>query len=125
MNIPNGITLIDDWTFGYCANLNSITIPNSVATIGYRAFYQNTNLKSISIPANITDIGRQAFAECSNLNTVYCTPATPPSLGDTTGNEVFYLNASDRLIHVPRASVEAYKTAAGWSDYKDAIVGDL
>ena len=35
----------------------------------------------------------------------------------------FIRNASGRLIYVPRASVDAYKAADGWSDYANYIVG--
>ena len=34
---------------------------------------------------------------------------------------MFEENASGRKIYVPTDSVEAYKTAEGWSDYADAI----
>lgn len=36
---------------------------------------------------------------------------------------MFPNNASDLKIYVPRASVEAYKTAEYWSDHADYIVG--
>ena len=36
---------------------------------------------------------------------------------------MFYNNASGRKIYVPMESVEAYKSAQGWSDYADAIFG--
>jgi hypothetical protein len=36
---------------------------------------------------------------------------------------MFYNNAPDRNIYVPTESVEVYKSATGWSDYADAIVG--
>jgi hypothetical protein len=32
-------------------------------------------------------------------------------------------NASGRKIYVPTESVNAYKSAQGWSEYADAIVG--
>jgi hypothetical protein len=36
---------------------------------------------------------------------------------------MFALNASDCKIYVPTESVEAYKTAEGWSEYASDIVG--
>ena len=36
---------------------------------------------------------------------------------------MFTYNASGRKIYVPAESVEAYKSAEGWSDYKSSIVG--
>jgi hypothetical protein len=36
---------------------------------------------------------------------------------------MFSYNASGRKIYVPMESVEAYKSAEGWRDYADDIVG--
>ena len=36
---------------------------------------------------------------------------------------MFSNNASGRKIYVPTESVEAYKSADGWSKYADDIVG--
>ena len=36
---------------------------------------------------------------------------------------MFSDNASGRMIYVPIGSVEAYKSASYWSDYKSSIVG--
>ena len=36
---------------------------------------------------------------------------------------MFKNNASGRKIYVPAESVDAYKTASGWSNYASAIVG--
>ena len=36
---------------------------------------------------------------------------------------MFDINASGRKIYVPMESVEAYKSASGWSSYKSYIVG--
>ena len=36
---------------------------------------------------------------------------------------MFYNNASGRKIYVPMESVEAYKSASGWSEYASDIVG--
>ena len=38
VNIPNGITRIEDSTFSDCAILSDINIPNSVTSIGDYAF---------------------------------------------------------------------------------------
>jgi hypothetical protein len=39
------------------------------------------------------------------------------------GNIVFTGNGNGRKIYVPTESVDAYKTADGWSKHADAIVG--
>ena len=99
-------------------NLKTIIIPNSVTSIGEYAFAYCDNLTSIEIPNSVTSIGDSAFEGCTSLTSVYVKPTTPPTLG----SYVFNINASGRKIYVPRASLNAYKTASGWKDYASAIM---
>ena len=119
ITLPDSVTEIGDSAFGHCYNLKKITLPDSVTEIGDGAFKYCYNLKKITIPNSLTEIGDNAFAGCKNLKEVFCKATTPPSI--SIG--VFYNNASDCKIYVPRESVEAYKSAKGWKDYASAIVG--
>ena len=101
------------------AEITSLTIPASVTSIGGTAFRDCTSLTSVTIPNSVTEIGSPAFAGCTSLKEVYCKSVTPPA-----GNEgMFNNNASGRKIFVPTASVDKYKSAAYWSDYKNDIYG--
>ena len=71
----------------------------------------------ITFSAPVTTIGTNAFYDCSSLTYVYCRPATPPSLG------LIVFSTLVTTIYVPRESVEAYRTAEGWSNYADRMVG--
>ena len=117
IEIPNSVTSIGDGAFRYCESLTSIEIPNNVTSIGSSMFYQCSSLTSIEIPNSVTSIGNWAFYQCSSLMSVYVKSTTPPTLGYS----VFNLNASDRKIYVPRASLDIYKTASGWREYASAI----
>ena len=117
--IPDGVTKIAGRTFNGCESLTSVTIPNSVTEIGEYAIYHCTSLTSITIPDSVTEIDRYAFGNCTSLASVYCKAITPP----TGGSYMFDSNASNRKIYVPMASVDAYKSAAGWSDYAGRIEG--
>ena len=50
--IPDSVTTIDYYAFGYSDSLTSIAIPASVTTIGDDAFYCCTNLTSITVDAD-------------------------------------------------------------------------
>ena len=63
--IPNSVTTIGEWAFGYCFSLASIDIPNSVTTIGEGAFYHCFSLASIDIPNSVTTIGDNTFYYCN------------------------------------------------------------
>ena len=126
INIPDGVTSIGDGAFAYCSNLESITIPDSVTTIVDFAFQYCSKLESITIPDGVTHIGHGAFDNCSSLANVYCKPTTPPAVKTFSllgGWGAFDSNASGRKIYVPEESVDAYKAAAGWSEYYDQIEG--
>ena len=125
ITIPDSVTTIGDVAFADCSSLTSVTIPDSVTTIGYFAFCYCSSLTSITIPDSVTSIGDEAFSGCSNLTSVYCKAVTPPAVELLYDNHWFAFdnNASDRKIYVPTESVEAYKSASGWRDYADAIVG--
>ena len=119
VTIPDSVTSIGDYAFRNCGSLTSITIPNSVISIGGSAFYGCSSLTSVTIPDSVFSIGYYAFYGCSNLTSVYCKAITPPA----GGVEMFYHNAYNRKIYVPMESVEAYKSASGWSEYASDIVG--
>ena len=69
---------------------------------------------------SVTRIENAAFERCKSLKSVYCKATTPPALD---GSYVFYGNGSGRKIYVPTESVDAYKSAARWSEYASSIVG--
>ena len=123
--IPNSVTSIGDWVFWGCSSLTSVTIPDSVTTIGERAFSYCSSLTSVTIGDSVTTIGEGAFSGCHSLTSVYCKAITQPTaiLDDFGYWDAFDWNASGLIIYVPTESVDAYKSATGWSEYADAIVG--
>lgn len=68
--IPNTISIIDDFAFSYCPDLDSIIIPNSVTSIGKNAFEVCYPLSSITIPNSVTTIGDSAFYNCSGMTSL-------------------------------------------------------
>ena len=102
--------------FRFYTSLTSINIPNNVAIIGNEAFYFCTGLTSVTIGSGLTSIGTGAFRYCSSLTGVTVNATTPPTLGAYAFSD--YNNCT---IYVPAASVNAYKSASGWSDYASRI----
>ena len=125
--ISNSVTSLRDYVFIGCTRLTSVTIPNSVKEIGNYAFSCCFDLTSITIPNSVTSIGEQAFSNCSILQDVYCYAETVP----TTASDAFdYSPLSSATLHVPAASIEAYKAAEPWSKFGTIvalkeITGDL
>ena len=115
-NFPSSVTTIENCVFQGCSSLTTINIPNSVTEIKSSAFNNCTGLTNINIPSGVTSIGQDAFYNCRSLSNITVNAVTPPSLGR---NALSYTN--DCPIYVPAESVEAYKTATGWSTYASRI----
>ena len=123
-SIPNGVVSIGDYAFEGCKGLSDITIPDSVTSIGYYAFEDCSGLKNITIPKNVTSIGEYAFSLSGEGFSIIINATTPPAPLDIY-NPYFISNDFALLsIIVPSASIDTYKSAAGWSEYVDKIVGD-
>lgn len=116
VDIPDGVTAIGQSAFEYCNSLARIDLPKKVTTIGFAAFKSCKSLTSIDIPERVTAIEDQAFYDCSSLKSVYCKPATPPTLG----RSVFAWTSAIK-IYVPAASYQAYVTAENWGQYSSQI----
>lgn len=124
LNIPSqltykghkySVTSIGEYAFAYRENTPSITIPNSVTSIKRSAFYHCEGLTSIVIGSGVTNIDEYAFNYCSGLANVYCYADSVPK---TANNWVFNNSPiASATLHVPAASIEAYRTTSPWSDF--------
>lgn len=115
----NNIKYIGMMAFREQSNLTSISIPEGVTVIQKWSFYRCTNLSSIIIPNSVVKIGDNAFANCTSLASIYCKSPNPPSLGD----KVFSYVASGCKLYVPTTSVETYKATEGWRKFYNTTVG--
>ena len=122
-SMPQGTNIIlEEGTLGIaggafydCSGLTSIIIPNSVTSIGSQAFYGCSGLTSVSIGSGVTNIGDEAFKSCRSLKEVYCYAENVPS---TAWNPFEDSNIRYATLHVPAASVAAYKSNQPWNQFK-------
>ena len=117
ITLPSNLTSIGDSAFYSCSKLTSITLPSNLTSIGEKTFYNCSKLTSITLPSSLTSIGLWAFGDCSGLTDIRIEATTPPILG------YYAIPSNVTTIEVPSASVDAYKSARGWSSYADEIVG--
>ena len=122
LELPNGLVEIGMDAFYYNSLLKNITIPDSVEIIGRWAFNASA-LTKVTIGTGIKSIGMQAFLH-TYLTEVYVKATIPPAF-ESSGRDMFTINANNAgfQIYVPRMSENAYKSADGWSEYAEYIVG--
>lgn len=94
--IPNSVTTIGQFAFGYCTSLTSVTIPEGVTFIGQSAFRECTSLTSVKIPDSVTTIWNSAFKDCRSL-----TSATIGNGVKFLAQELFYGCTSLTSITIP------------------------
>ena len=106
INIPSGVTSIDDYAFYNCSSLQSVNIPSSVTSIGESAFKNCSSLQSVNIPSSVTSIGNNAFYYCHCLQSV-----TIPSSVTYIGTHAFDSCYGMQSVTIP-SSVTYINTGA-------------
>ena len=119
-------TIIDGWGTEIC---NAADFPKELlpTRIGNNAFRKQSLLRYVILPATIESVGDGAFSGCKSLRQLNCHAVVPPVLG----KDVFKLDEVNGIVLtplqeqlnllVPEASVEAYKNAPGWKEFKAII----
>jgi len=96
---------------------SSVVINDCITRINEISFWRSADLEAVTIPQNVDYIGDYAFNYCGNLKNVTIKSIIPPYLGEN----VFTYTSEDLKIYVPAESLDAYKSADGWSEYADII----
>ena len=125
ITLPESLTIIEYGAFFGCSSLTKVVIPNNVDEIGKTAFLGCTSLTEATIGRRVRSIGEKCFDGCKELATVICKGETPARLGegafmkDEERSGTKYIKS----IKVPTTAVSAYKSANGWKDFSDRIIG--
>ena len=70
INIPNGVTSIEDGAFSYCTNLKEIELPYRLTNINHGVFTACSSLADVIIPNSVTNISGGAFCDCVSLTDI-------------------------------------------------------
>ena len=118
MTISNSVTSIGAYSFSGCIGLTSITIPNSVTSIGKLCFSGCSTLTSITIGSGIKSIGNSAFTKCPELTDFFCYAKSVPNTVSNAFKDSYIEYAT---LYVPASSVDAYKVAEPWKNFKSIV----
>jgi hypothetical protein len=107
------------WISNRCL-IETVVICDGVTHIGDLAFYECSDITSVSILSSVTDIGICAFADCSAMTSITNLRTMPQYISDYASPHVFR-NVDKRActLYVPTGSVEAYRKAEGWGEFKN------
>ena len=115
VQLPLGLSTIEEGSFLNCEKLDSVIVPSSVAHIKAKAFAGCNKLSTIMLPAYLESLDNSVFSGCSALTAIECRSKTVPQVSPRTFNGI---NKWLCTIYVPSGSVDKYKAAEGWKDYK-------
>ena len=90
-----------------------------VSTVAANAFKDNKELTELTISKYVSSIEIGAFEGCSGLKVIICHLEKPLDIEDPT-----MFNGIDKdvcVLCVPENSVELYKVATGWRDFKNIV----
>lgn len=80
LEIPEGVAIVDDYTFFEMNDITGLTLPSSMRVLGELAFYNCAGLKSIDFGDGIQMVSRMCFQNCKALTAVKI-PASMRVLG--------------------------------------------
>lgn len=109
--LPDKLTTLGRSAFCLCTKLSLTSLPETLTSIGNWAFAE-CKFFEITIPESVAFIGAEAFNGCSRLRSVTVLPPVPPEMEDT------YIGDNANVMYVPSSSMEAYRTARNWSEWK-------
>lgn len=117
--LPEGLEIIEPCTFRSCRYLtDTLTIPASVTRIKDDAFAGCENLSAIILPEKLEMIHCNALWGCWSLDYIQCNAKEPPLIDGGSFYGLTGLEKNNFTLVVPEGSVDAYRNAPGWKEFK-------
>ena len=113
---PSTLRVIEHAAFYEC-DLREIVLPDSLEIVGTYSFAYNERLRRIVLGPAVNFVGTYAFADCYELEDVTVKASVPPQVVVTSFDGM----PDGVVLHVPEASVNAYRSAPVWDRF--TVVG--
>lgn len=121
LTLSNSLVSIGQYAFNGMFELTSVELPDGLIAIGDRAFTGAKKITSLSIPSSVNSMGDQAFIDCFLLESITVSAVVPPVCTNPFYNTSGGVIPNLFSIYVPSGSVDAYKSATGWSEHAARI----
>lgn len=123
LTVSDQVTAIGNSAFAGCDNLASVALGNDVKSIGERAFAACNSLEHVTLGSGLETIATKAFSQSMSITDITCKATVPPVLG---AKDCFPLIAYKKaLVTVPHESLQAYRGANFWDQFKNYVVAPL
>lgn len=123
--------------FLFCPKLKKVRLGDKNGTPGTTLIQNATisrcnQLEYLELGANIDSLESSALCSLDSLKVLICWATTPPRCGSYSYSSSFSpspMNLKKAVLYVPKASLEAYRTADDWKNFKTIAaiedVGDI
>ena len=114
--LPSELVSLGKNAFAYCWRLSGVVeIPENIISIPSELFSGCTGLEGVKLHKDVEVIESGAFSNCSGIYSIVCEAKNPPTINANSFSGV----AKDNFtLEVPEASVNLYKNASSWSEFK-------
>jgi hypothetical protein len=115
LSIPGTVKYVDYEAFKECSKLRTVVLSEGVDKFIGQVFY-NCDALETPVIASTADVDylNYTFNYCENLTSIICHVVTPVVL---PSDEVFHNVPKSIPLYVPYESLDAYRSAAQWSDF--------
>ena len=98
---------------------STLRIPNGIEEIQDCLLYFRDDVKCLVIPPSVSKFGWRSVAYCPNLTSIHSMAKVPPVLAP---NDYVFLDVAEHCtLNVPVGSLELYKEAPVWKDFKEIV----
>ena len=122
IEIPEGITTIEDEAFQFNFYLKTMKLPNTLTTIGTHFLCDAKSITTLTIPASVIYIDGAAFHGCENLKTVYLLGPASTLKANDDSSKTFGTNEKQR--YAPKCEKVTDCTFWVLEEYEKGYIGD-
>lgn len=119
LKLPSSLQGLGSNAFVGCSRISgTLEIPENITAIKECTFASCRSIEKLVLPSTMDVIQSGAFSDCFGLGSIVCNAVNPPYVESSAFGGV---SKSNVVVEVPEASLAAYRTASGWSDFKKIV----
>lgn len=119
LKLPSSLQELGSGAFACCSRIiGTLEIPENITAIKEQAFSGCSSIEKLVLHSKMDVIQSGAFQDCFGLGSIVCNAVNPPYVESSAFDGV---SKSNVVVEVPEASLAAYRTASGWSDFNKIV----